>query len=120
MASAEIVKFAKRYDPHRFHVDVDRAAAGRWNGLIASDWLTRGIAMELAVAAALTGSESNESLRINELRLRIEVLESRQSSSGRTGIVRWQRRLLNQSDRPDVEMIVTGLFDFAQMEADSR
>ena len=130
--SAEIVEFATRYDPQWFHVDATRAAAGRWNGLIASGWLTCSIAMELAVEAALAGSESFGSPGIDELRwlepvrpgdelrLRIEVLESRRSSTGRTGIVRWQWRLLNQSNRPVVEMIATSLFDVSEVAGGSR
>lgn len=130
--SAGIIDFAERYGPQWFHVDADRAAAGRWNGLITSGWLTCGIAMELAVEAALVGSEYFGSPEIvelrwlepvrpgDELRLRIEVLESRPSSSGRTGVVRRQWRLLNQADRPVVQMIAMSLFDVAQIEADCR
>jgi acyl dehydratase len=41
----EIVEFAERYDPQPFHVDAAAAAAGPWGGLIASGWMTCGIAM---------------------------------------------------------------------------
>ncbi len=122
----EIVEFAERYDPQWFHVDAERAAASRWGGLIASGWLTCGIAMELAVESALQGSESFGSPGVDELRwlepvrpgdalrLRIEVLDSRLSSSRRTGIVRWRWRLANQAGTPVLEMIATSLFDVSR------
>ena len=119
----EIVEFARRYDPQPFHVDRERAAASRWGGLIASGWMTCGIAMELAVEHILDGSESIGSPGIDELRwenpvrpgdqlrLTITVLESRRSSSGRTGVVRWRWELHNQDGEPVLSLLATSLFD---------
>jgi acyl dehydratase len=36
MPLAEILEFARRYDPQPFHIDPDRAAAGPFGGIIAS------------------------------------------------------------------------------------
>ena len=58
LSEAEIVAFAREYDPQWFHADAARAQSGRWNGLIASGWQTCAIAMRLAVTGALQGSES--------------------------------------------------------------
>jgi len=125
----EIVEFARRYDPQPFHVDRERAATSRWGGLIASGWMTCGIAMELAVEHILKGSESIGSPGIDELRwenpvrpgdqlmLTITVLESRRSSSGRTGVVRWRWELHNQDAKPVLSLLATSLFDVADRTA---
>ncbi len=119
----EIVEFARRYDPQPFHVDRERAAAGRWGGLIASGWMTCGIAMELAVRNFLDDSGSIGSPGLDELRwenpvragdalmLTLTVLESRVSGSGRTGVVRWRWELHNQSGARVLSLVATSLFD---------
>src|SRR3546814_16213868 len=53
VTEAEMLHFARQYDPKWFHTDVERAAQGRWGGLIASGWHTCALAMRLAVAEAL-------------------------------------------------------------------
>ena len=57
LSEADIVAFARDYDPQWFHVDAARAIDSRWGGLIASGWQTCSIAMRLAVEAALQDSE---------------------------------------------------------------
>ena len=44
---AEIVSFAKRFDPQTMHIDPVKAAEGRYNGLIASGWHSVGLMMQL-------------------------------------------------------------------------
>ena len=112
-----------RYDPQPFHTDARRAAASRWGGLIASGWLTCSIAMELAVRRILTDSESAGSPGVEQiewlrpvrpgdrLRLTVTVLESRVSSSGRLGIVRWRWELQNQDNVIVLRMTATSFFD---------
>lgn len=119
----EILEFARRYDSQWFHVDPERAARGRWKGLIASGWQTCAIAMELAVSEILAGSESFGSPGIDQLRwlgpvrpgdmlrLQISVLESRISQSGGTGSVLWRWSVLNQHDATVLELVATSLFD---------
>jgi len=123
VTATEIVEFARRYDPQPFHVDPERAAASRWGGLIASGWMTCGIAMELAVRHVLDGSQSIGSPGLDELRwenpvrpgdelsLALTILESKVSSSGRTGIVRWRWDLYNQSGARVLGLVATSLFD---------
>jgi acyl dehydratase len=48
---AEIIAFARKFDPQYFHVDPVRAAAGPFGGLIASGWHTVAIWMKLMVRA---------------------------------------------------------------------
>jgi len=88
---AEVLSFAKAYDPQWFHTDPEAAAKGRFGGLIASGWHTCGIAMRLAADAALHGSESFASPGLayvkwlhpvrpgDALRLRATVIECRRS-----------------------------------------
>ena len=119
----EIVEFASRYDPQPFHVNREQAAASRWGGLIASGWMTCGIAMELAVRHILGDSESLGSPGLDELKwekpvrpgdaleLTVTVLESRVSGSGRTGVIRWRWELHNQRDERVLSLVATSLFD---------
>ena len=58
LAEAELLAFARAWDPQWFHTDPEASAQGRHGGLIASGWQTCAIAMRLAVDTALTGSES--------------------------------------------------------------
>ncbi len=121
----EIIEFARRYDPQWFHTDPERARASRWEGLIASGWMTCSIAMQLAVEAVLADSESIGSPGIeqlkwlapvrpgDELELRIEVLESRVSRSGATGIIRWRWLLNTLAGVAVLEMTATSLFEIA-------
>jgi acyl dehydratase len=125
VSEAEIIEFARQYDPQWFHLDPQRARSSRWQGLIASGWLTCSIAMRLAVDAVLAGSDSIGSPGVDELKwlapvrpddelqLQIEVLESRPSRSGTVGVVRWRWRLTNQSDTVVLEMTATSLFELA-------
>jgi len=121
----EILGFAKKYDPQWFHVDLARAQSGRWNGLIASGWMTCCIAMDLVVRKVLEGSESFGSPGVEELRwenpvrpgdtlqVTVTVLEARVSSSGRAGIVRWRWDVQTQHSQRVLTLIATSLFDIA-------
>jgi acyl dehydratase len=124
VSEAEILAFAREYDPQWFHVDVDRAKTGRWQGLIASGWQTCGIAMRLAVEGALQDSESFGSPGLDYLKwlapvrpgdalmLIAEVLDVRRSDRQPTlGIVRWRWNVVNQNDAPVLELVATSLFD---------
>ena len=124
LSEAEIVAFAKAYDPQWFHIDSDRAANGRWQGLIASGWQTCGIAMRLAHDAALDGSESFGSPGLEYLKwlepvrpgdaltLHAHVLEVRRSSKQeQLGLLRWRWELKNQRGIDVLDLVVTSLFD---------
>lgn len=127
VSQAEIIDFARAYDPQWFHTDPEQALNGRFGGLIASGWQTCGIAMRLAVEAALTGSESFASPGLeyvkwlapvrpdDRLCLHAEVLEVRRSTrSPDLGILRWRWRLLNQHDIEVLDLEATSLFDLAR------
>jgi acyl dehydratase len=123
VSEEEILEFARRYDPQWFHTDPARAAASRWQGLISSGWLTCSIAMQLLVAHLLADSESIGSPGLeqvkwpnplrpgDEVELKVEVLQSRVSSSGKIGIVRWRWLLTTLAGAQVLDVIGTSLFE---------
>jgi acyl dehydratase len=125
VSEAEILEFAQRYDPQWFHTDPVRAAASRWQGLISSGWLTCSIAMQLLVTHVLADSESIGSPGLEqvkwpnplrpgaEVELTIEVLQTRVSSSGKMGIVRWRWILTTLAGVQVLDVIGTSLFELA-------
>ena len=127
ISEAELLQFARAYDPQWFHTDPEAAAKGRFGGLIASGWHTCAIAMRLAADAALEGSESFASPGVahikwphpvragDALRLRATVLETRRSRTQATlGILRWRWQLSNQQGREVLDLEATSLFDLAE------
>jgi acyl dehydratase len=126
VTEAEILEFARKYDPQWFHTDVQRAAGGRWGGLIASGWYTCAVAMRMAVDAALHDSESFGSPGLGEVRWRVPVrpgdrlrLEARvhgaRTSSSRPdlGIINWAWVVYNQHEEAVLELDATSLFDLS-------
>ena len=93
ISEAEIIAFAKEYDPQPFHVDPVGAADGPFGGLIASGWHTTSLMMRLLVEHFLSPQTSLGSAGVDEirwptpvrpgdtLRVRGTVLEARRSKS---------------------------------------
>jgi acyl dehydratase len=126
LSEADIVTFARAWDPQWFHTDPVRAASSRWQGVIASGWQTCAIAMKLAVETTLEASESfgspgldyvkwPEAVRPGDaLTLHADVLEVRRSARQPTlGILRWRWRLLNQQGVLVLDLTATSLFDLS-------
>ncbi len=123
LSQDELLSFAREWDPQWFHTDPEAATQGPHGGLIASGWQTCGIAMRLAVAAALDGSESFASpglayvkwthpVRTGDgLSLKATVLDTRRSASQPTlGILRWRWQLFNQDGTQVLDLEATSLF----------
>jgi acyl dehydratase len=123
LAEAELVQFARAYDPQWFHTDAQAAAQSPFGGLIASGWHTCSIAMRLVVDAVLAGSESFASPGLEHvrwpnpvrpgdaLRLVADVIEVRRSEKRPTlGILRWRWQLFNQRELLVLDVEVTSLF----------
>ena len=126
LTEAELLAFARAYDPQWFHTDPAAAAQGRFGGLIASGWQTCGIAMRLVADAALAGSESFASPGLayvkwphpvrpdDKLTLRATVLATRRASSKPTlGILRWRWQLFNGGGDEVLDLEATSLFNLA-------
>lgn len=53
MDEAQIVAFARQFDPQPFHVDAEEAKSSLFKGLAASGWHTAGITMRLLVESGI-------------------------------------------------------------------
>jgi acyl dehydratase/GNAT superfamily N-acetyltransferase len=73
VTEAEIVRFAREFDPQPFHADPEEAAVGPFGGLIASGWHTAALYMGLFVRSQLLGSASLGSPGVEELRWLVPV-----------------------------------------------
>lgn len=118
LSEAEIVAFAREWDPQRYHVDPEQARQTPFGGLIASGWQSCAVLMRLMCDAYLNESSCVGSPGIDEirflkpvrpddrLRFRSTVLEASPSRSkpGR-GSVRFRWELLNQSGEVVLSML---------------
>ena len=108
---AEIIEFARRFDPQQMHLDPVTAARGQFGGLIASGWHTAAMMMRLFADNFLSKVASLASPGIDELRwlqpvrpgdalrIRVSVLEAVPSRSRPDrGLVRTFVEVLNQRD----------------------
>jgi acyl dehydratase len=115
---AEIIDFAKKFDPQYFHTDPERAKASRFGGLVASGWHTVGLAMRLYVDHYVSHAASLASPGMDEIRwpnpvrpgdtlkIRVTILEARPSrSKPDRGVVRAKVEAFNQKDEPVLSMI---------------
>ena len=111
VTEAEILDFARKFDPQPIHVDLEFAAHGPFHGLIASGWHTAGIMMRMFVDHYLSRVASLASPGLDDLRwpapvrpgdslrLRVTTVETRRSrSKPDRGLVRTQSELINQND----------------------
>ena len=113
MDVADIKRFALEFDPQPFHLDEEAAKSSMFGSLAASGWHTAAVTMRLLVdsdfkaANGLIGAGFDE-LRWpkpvypgDELRVEMEVLESRASKSRpEMGLVKFRMTTLNQRDEP--------------------
>ncbi len=121
--AAEMVEFARRYDPQPIHVDAAAAMAGPFGGLIASGWLTAALFMRLFVDRVLNRSHALVSPGVEELRwLRpvragdvlsgryhvLEVLESERDPA--RGTVRARAELLNGGGEVVMSLVARNMF----------
>ena len=113
VSEAEIVDFARKYDPQPMHTDPEAAARGYFGGLIASGWHTGAMMMRLFADNFLSPASSVASPGLDELRwlkpvrpsdvlsLRVTILEARRSRSRpEQGVVRSFVEVLNQQGEP--------------------
>ncbi len=113
---AEIMEFARQFDPQSFHLDREKAAESRFGGIVASGWHTISLAMRLYVDHYLSHVASLASPGVDDirwpnpvrpgdtLRIRVTILEARPSQSKPDrGIVRARFEALNQK----AELVLT-------------
>ncbi len=123
VTEADIVAFARDWDPQPFHTDPEAAAESVFGGLIASGWHTGAMWMRLYVDSLLGGPASQGSPGIEELRWlapvrpgdtlhgRLTVLETRPSERrpGR-GTVRIRGEMENQEGVTVLSLVSRGHF----------
>jgi acyl dehydratase len=109
VSEAEIIAFAKEFDPQPFHVDPVGAADGPFGGLIASGWHTTSLTMRQLVDHWVSPESSLGAAGVDEIRwprpvrpgdtlhVRATVLEARRSNSKPDrGIIRSVAEVTNQ------------------------
>jgi acyl dehydratase len=110
VTEAEIIAFARDFDPQYFHTDPEAAKRSIWGGLVASGWHTTAMFMRLLVDGHLVHVESIASPGVDEIRWlkpvrpgdrltgRLTVLEATPSKSGaRRGTLVQLGELFNQN-----------------------
>jgi acyl dehydratase len=123
LTEAEIIGFARDWDPQRYHVDPEAARATPFGGLIASGWQSCAVAMRLMCDAYLNESSCIGSPGIDEirflkpvrpgdsLRLRSTVLESAESRSRpNRGTVTFRWELINDRGETVLSMVGRQLY----------
>lgn len=109
ITEAEIIEFARLYDPQRFHTDPEAAKSSVYGGLIASGWQTVALTMRLMIDRVFGETTGLGSPGVDELRwlvpvrpgdtlsARLTVLEARPSrSKPDRGLVRFKVEAENQ------------------------
>jgi acyl dehydratase len=123
LEKADILRFAKDWDPQPFHVDEEAAKRSAYGGLIASGWQTCAAAMRMCcdaylLDAASLGSPGVENVRWvkpvrpgDTLSVRLEVLEARPlKSKPGVGLVKNRWQLFNQHGEEVMQMEGYGMF----------
>jgi acyl dehydratase len=124
LSEAEIIEYARQWDPQSFHVDPERAKQSIFGGLIASGWHTGAIAMRLMVEGLLSRCATQGSPGVEHLRFwrpvrpgdvlsgRFTVVSASPSASRpRLGKVVGLTELLNQSGDVVLSMEGTGFYE---------
>ncbi|MEY4862904.1 MAG: hypothetical protein RLZ51_999 [Pseudomonadota bacterium] len=109
VTEAEVLDFARRFDPQPFHLDAQAAGESIYGGIIASGWHTASMAMRMMVdhyisVKASMGSPGIDELRWlkpvrpgDRLRMQVTVLDSRPSQSKPDrGMVQFLQTVVNQ------------------------
>jgi acyl dehydratase len=123
VTEAEIVEFARKYDPQFFHLDPEAAKKSLFGGLCASGWHTCSMTMAMMVENMDKTGRSLGSPGIDELRwkrpvypgdvlsVRMEVLDLiHPKSRPKIGFVVSQTTTLNQNGDTVMEFISKGIF----------
>jgi len=120
---AEVIEFARQFDPQPIHTDPEAARTGPFGGLIASGWHTVSLVMRVLVDNYLARGASLASPGVDELRwlqpvrpgdvlrVRATVAEARRSQSKPDrGLVRTKIEVLNQDELIVMSLMAMNLF----------
>ena len=122
VTEADILDFARRFDPQYIHTDPDRAKNGPFKGLIASGWHSGAILCRLMVDHYLSHVASLGSPGVDEMRwlqpvrpgdklhIRTKITETRLSKSKPDRrLVSCEVEMINQNDQPVMTLKITNL-----------
>src|SRR5580700_11590427 len=73
ITEAEVLAFARDFDPQPMHLDAEAAARSRFGGIIASGWHTAALAMRLIAQARPLGDTEVLGIGVENLRWRQPV-----------------------------------------------
>jgi len=73
VTEAEVLAFARAFDPQPMHLDAEAAAGSRFRGIIASGWHTAALAMRLIALARPLGDTEVLGIGVENLRWRLPV-----------------------------------------------
>jgi acyl dehydratase len=73
IVEAEILAFARAFDPQPMHLDAEAAARSRFGGIIASGWHTAALVMRLIALARPLGDTEVLGIGVENLRWRLPV-----------------------------------------------
>ena len=123
ISEAEIIAFARDYDPQPFHLDREAAKQSLFGGLCASGWHTAGIMMRLLVDNVIGQYASMGSPGVDQLRwvkpvrpddvlhLKGEILDVKPSQSKPDrGVVTTRYELRNQNGEIVLTMQAKGMY----------
>jgi len=123
VTEAEILEFARRYDPQPFHVDAEAARESPFGGLIASGWHTTAVFMGMFVRGILLDSASLGSPGVEEIRwtapvrpgdrlsARVTIVDSQPSATNPTrGTVITDNAVRNQDGVTVMTLKARGFF----------
>ena len=68
VTKADILRFAREFDPQYMHIDEEKAKQGRFNGIIASGMHTISLTFKLWVEEGLYGDEVIAGTEMNQIR----------------------------------------------------
>jgi acyl dehydratase len=120
ITKAEILEFARKFDPQPFHIDEVAASKSLYGEIIASGWHTSAIYMKLCVESFLNKVASLGSPGVDEMRwkrpvkpgdtliARFKIIKKR-SYKKRIGIIIHKGELMNQKNKIVMSLIGKGL-----------
>lgn len=123
VGEAEIIAFAKQFDPQPFHIDHEAAKDSIFGGLVASGWHTCSLLMKVLVSGLLIRSQSLGSPGVDEVRwikpvrpgdtlsTRMKIVECIPSTSKPDrGVLRSECETFNQHGEVVLRMKTLGMF----------
>lgn len=127
VTEAEVIEFARKYDPQFFHLDAEAAKSSLFGGLCASGWHTCAMTMAMLVenmdkTGRSLGSPGVDDLRwlrpvypgdVLSVRMQVEGLQPSKSRPG-IGIVLSRVTVSNQDGKPVMTFLSKGIFPRGQ------